>query len=57
MQPVRCTLSTDRLWPALAFKQAFGLCLDLACPLPNLHRMNPMFLRNLIDGFHPTERL
>jgi hypothetical protein len=45
------------LWPALAFKQDFGLGLDLALPLPNLNWMNPMFLRNLIDGLHSTERI
>jgi hypothetical protein len=31
--------------------------LDFSLPLPDLHRMNPIFLRNLIDSLHPTERL
>jgi hypothetical protein len=45
------------MWPALAFKQALGLGLDLPLPLPDLHRMNAIFLCNLINGLHPTERL
>jgi len=45
------------LRPALAFKQAFGLALDLALSLPDLHWMDSIFLRNLIDGLHPTERI
>jgi hypothetical protein len=45
------------LWASFAFKQTLGLSLDLPLALPDLHRMNPIFLRYLIDGLHPTERL
>jgi hypothetical protein len=45
------------LWPALVFKQTFGLSLDLSLPLADLYRMDAILLSNLIDGFHPTERL
>jgi hypothetical protein len=41
----------------LAFKQSLGLGLDLPLPLPDPRRIYAIFLRNLIDSLHPTERL
>ncbi len=42
--------------PALAFKQRFGLVLDVAFPLANLHGMDIVLLGDLVDGLHPAER-
>jgi hypothetical protein len=45
------------MWPALAFKQIFGLGLDLSVPLANLNWMVAVLLGYLVDGLHSTERL
>ena len=55
--PVRRTRRRDRLWPSLAFEQRFGLGLDVAFPLANLHGMDIVLLGDLVDGFHATKRL
>jgi hypothetical protein len=39
-----------RLWPPLALKQALGLLLNGLLPQPDLHRVYPAFLGNLIDS-------
>ena len=41
---------------ALTFKQRAGLLLDRLLPLPNLDRMNPVFLTDLVDRLYPTHR-
>jgi len=45
------------LWPALTFKQTFGLGLDLSLPLADLNWMDAILLGDLIDGLHPAKRL
>jgi hypothetical protein len=45
------------MWSALAFKQTFGLSLDLSLPLADLYWMVAVLLGYLVDGLHPTERL
>jgi hypothetical protein len=43
--------------PTFAFEQRFGLVLDVALPLANLHGMDIVLLRDLIDGLHAAKRL
>jgi hypothetical protein len=45
------------LWPTLAFKQTFGLVLDLSLPLADLNWMDTVLLGDLVDGLHAAERL
>ena len=44
------------LGASLAFKQRAGLLLDFLLPLPNLDRVNPVLLADLVDRFHPAQR-
>ncbi len=43
--------------PALVFKQAFGLGLDLPLLLANLYGMDIVLLGDLVDGLHAAKRL
>lgn len=53
----------DRLRPALSFEKLASLRQDLLLVLPNLHRVNAVFLGNFVqrlqapDGFDPDLRL
>ena len=49
-------MRADGLRPTLAFKQLARLILYLFLVLADLHRVDAVILRNLVDGLDPTHR-
>ena len=57
IQPIRCAVSGYWLGTSLTLEQRLGLRLSFLFPLADLHWVNSLLLRNLVDSLDTPQRL